>query len=131
MRAAASALVAALLFACSTSSSSHGTLAVCSSLPVDAGSACSVNEALLQCTNQETGASETCLSDNVNACPDSDPSFVGDCKSLCPLAQYAAACGGLPSSDASAPPIDPPSPKCTAQGTSPGGVAYYCCPCGS
>lgn len=100
-------------------------------MPADAG-ACSVNQTLLSCTDRDSGVATICLSDNANACPGDDPLTVDDCKSLCPSGSYAAACGGLPPADGGAQPSSaPPSDACTSNGGTPGGVATYCCPCGS
>jgi len=123
-----------LVAACNSSSTNDGKLTICRDLPViDAStSTCSVNLALLSCTEPEDAGNqvtEICLSDNINACPDS--TTIGGCSDLCEPGEYAAGCGGPPSSDASAPSAAPPSPSCRIAATTPAGVVFYCCPCGS
>ena len=117
------------LGACTTSSSS-GSLAVCTNLPVlDAGSSCSVDNALLSCTSPDGSNNEVCLSDNINACP--DDTAIGNCSDECPTNEYAAACGGPPFADGGAPSNAPPAANCHDPQTTPAGVIFYCCPCGS
>jgi len=46
----------------------------------------------------------------------------------CAGSEYAVACGGLPQPDAASVNQQPPS-GCRLVLATPGGVAFYCCPC--
>jgi hypothetical protein len=82
---------------------------------------CTEAHAMLECTS-DSGSAEGCLSD-AGGCEGSDPSAV--CTNQCTPNEYAAACGSPgPSSNDT-----PPSTKCRSVLITPGGVAFYCCPC--
>jgi hypothetical protein len=77
---------------------------------------------LLSCTS-EGGSGSICVS-NEDWCPFTPPpSF--ECSSECVAGEYAAQCGAVGTS------ADPPSPACRSVIPTPGGVVFYCCPCGS
>ena len=49
------------------------------------------------------------------------------CHDECGPNEYGVACGRVGPSGVSS---DPPSPNCRTPGFTPGGTAFYCCPCG-
>jgi hypothetical protein len=120
-----------ILAACSSGpTQSNGNVANCS-FPATTASTpttgdCNSNRTLIECKS-DSSEYEICLSDNVNACPGESPN--GTCQPQCQPTEYAAACGG--SSDAGALNANPPTSSCRALPPNPGGVVFYCCPCGS
>ncbi|HVV52264.1 MAG TPA: hypothetical protein VHO06_21525 [Polyangia bacterium] len=87
----------------------------------DGRTACQPARAFVSCTDS-TGAGCECLSDQVScACQAAGVT----CQDKCAANQYAVACGGVGPGAVPSPPDG-----CTFAGANPGGVAYYCCPCG-
>jgi hypothetical protein len=137
MKSALSLFAVGFLFlivaACGGPTQSTGNVANCS-FPATTASTpatgdCNANRTLIQCKTTDA-YTETCLSDNVNACPGEDPN--GTCVNQCQPDEYAAGCGGPPPADGGGQPNDsPPSTACHPIGGFPNGTALYCCPCGS
>lgn len=128
MKSALAILFASVLVvACTSSRTNDGSLTICRNLPTD--SVCAVNMAYLSCTFENDAGqeqNETCLSDNVNDCPDG--TGLGGCNNQCkPGSEYAAVCVGA-SDGAGSMRVAPPSADCRALATD---VNVYCCPCGS
>ena len=83
--------------------------------------ACRAAQHLLDCELPD-GSHATCLSDTVE-CPDLDAD--ADCHDRCATDEYAASCGTIGSATSTA---EPPS-GCGDPMHTPGGPAFYCCPC--
>jgi hypothetical protein len=116
-----------LVVACTSSSTSDGSLTICRNLP--SSDTCSVNLSYLSCTYENDAGqeiTELCLSDNINACPDG--SGLGGCTNQCANGEYSAVCIGSSIADAAPQTVAPPSPSCHLLASSSG---VYCCPCGS
>lgn len=91
----------------------------------DAGpGGCRAGRALIECSTWG-GVTCDCVSDQATC--DCDPSRGWTCQDLCTPGQYAIACGAA---GGSAGPAASPPDGCSAALLTPGGVAYYCCPCG-
>jgi hypothetical protein len=92
----------------------------------------SAARALVKCADTD-GSSSFCLNSDITACPGPvAASGVGasvGCSNLCATNQYGLSYGGVGPS-AVAPSIDLPV-GCNLGLQTPGGVAFYCCPCGS
>ncbi len=88
-----------------------------------AAGACRAARVLLSCGSQ-TGAMETCLSDDPSQCPTADAH--ADCHEQCRANEYGVACGS-PNPRAIR---EPPPAGCRSVAVTPGGVVFYCCPCG-
>jgi hypothetical protein len=87
---------------------------------------CSSKRALVSC-NLSGGATATCLSDDPTSCGEDVSSNATGCKNECTANEYAIVCGGIgPNIGNAAPPQG-----CHSLGQTPGGPAFYCCPCGS
>ena len=88
----------------------------------------SAARALFDCTY--TGGGSICVSNDVTGCSGSR-AVIGDlvsCSNLCAADEYGLAYGGV--GPLAAPPsIDLPA-GCGSGMFTPGGVAFYCCPCG-
>ena len=88
----------------------------------------SAKRMLLECTGG--GVTEICTSNDATGCPGpgSTPGGGIGCSNLCTSGEYGLSYGGV------GPLAPPPSialPAGCGQGVyTPGGVAYYCCPCG-
>ena len=89
----------------------------------------SAKRMLLECTG--SGITETCVANDATACPGSG-SVVGDsavCRNLCAANEYGLSYGGV------GPLAPPPSialpAACKLGLPTPGGTAFYCCPCGT
>jgi len=87
----------------------------------------SAKRMLLECTG--SGITETCVANDATACPGSG-SAVGDsavCRNLCAENEYGLSYGGV------GPLAPPPSialpAACKLGLPTPGGTAFYCCPC--
>jgi hypothetical protein len=86
---------------------------------------CSSKRALVSC-DVGGGATAVCLSDDPMRCGDEVGATTG-CTNECAASEYAIVCGGIgPNIGSAAPPQG-----CRSQGQTPGGPAFYCCPCGS
>ena len=89
---------------------------------------CRVAHALLSCEGSN-GTSASCISNDPTQCPGPNPqpgvSFT--CTNQCNAGEYAATCGGV--GPQSGPSAQPPT-DCRNMGVNPGGISYYCCPCG-
>jgi len=97
----------------------------------DAGpGGCRVSRALVSCNGPSGGCA--CASDDSTTCPTPTTCDVAhgytSCQDQCTDGEYAVACGGLPQPDASFVYQQPPS-GCRLGLATPGGVAFYCCPC--
>jgi hypothetical protein len=97
----------------------------------DAGpDGCRASRALVSC-NGPSGGCE-CTSDDATTCP--SPATCGlshghtTCQDECAAGEYAVACGGVPRPDTAQSNTQPPS-ACRLALATPGGVAFYCCPC--
>jgi hypothetical protein len=84
----------------------------------DAGGTCRAASFLLTCRR---GRGVFCLSDNPNSCGTTS----SGCQSQCGPNEYGAACGFIGPGGS----VDPPAPGCHGQLLTPGGLAFYCCPC--
>jgi hypothetical protein len=82
--------------------------------------ACHAKRRLLSCT--AGGATEICLTDDVQCTPGTDKSA---CEDQCEPDEYAIACGAI-GPDTGNP--DPPA-ACHSTINTPGGTFYMCCPC--
>jgi hypothetical protein len=89
----------------------------------------SAKRMLLECTG--SGITETCVANDATSCPGSDP-IVGNsavCRNLCAANEYGLSYGGV------GPLAPPPSialpAACKLGLPTPGGTAFYCCPCGT
>ena len=90
----------------------------------------SAKRMLLDCTG--SGVTETCVADDATACPGSGP-VVGDsavCRNLCAANEYGLSYGAV---GPLGPPASIPLPAgaCRLGLPTPGGIAFYCCPCGT
>ncbi len=83
---------------------------------------CHPSRAYIACTNPG-GTDESCTTNGAITCQGATS---GTCHNDCTANEYAAACGGI----GPGPVPDPPA-GCRSLGANPGGVAFYCCPCGS
>ena len=97
----------------------------------DAGpDGCRASRALVACNGPAGGCD--CRSDDATTCP--TPTTCGlaygytTCQDQCADNEYAVACGGPPQPDAAYVNQQPPS-SCRLALATPGGVAFYCCPC--
>jgi|HubBroStandDraft_1064217.scaffolds.fasta_scaffold105135_1 hypothetical protein len=99
--------------------------------PADASSGqCRAARAVLSCSSAN-GSGEGCLSDDPTQCPTTGLICVScgpfTCHDQCEPSEYGLVCGGIgPSVSAAQPPSD-----CRSVGVTPGGTAFYCCPCGA
>jgi hypothetical protein len=91
---------------------------------------CRASHALVSCNGPAGGCS--CTSDDATTCP--TPTTCGlahgytTCQDRCADNEYAVACGGLPQPDAASVDQQPPG-GCRLALATPGGEAFYCCPC--
>jgi hypothetical protein len=97
----------------------------------DAGpDGCRASRALVSCNGPSGGCD--CRSDESTTCPTSVTCGLAygytTCQDQCAESEYAVACGGLPQPDAAYVNQQPPS-GCRLALATPGGVAFYCCPC--
>lgn len=97
----------------------------------DAGpQGCSAARALVSCSGPAGGCD--CMSDEATTCPAAVTCGLSygytACEDQCADSEYAVACGGLPQPDAAYVNQQPPS-SCRLALATPGGVAFYCCPC--
>jgi len=126
--------------ACAASTSSESdatTLPACTwSATLDATDAavdgsCRAARMFLTCTS-DAGDGADCLSDNSMECgPNLSPDVSFVCHDECGPQEYGLECGGPPREPPPDPPVqsDPPA-GCRGIAFTPGGVAFYCCPCG-
>lgn len=152
----ASALCVAPAFGCSSSSgtgvadqpiegadrgSPDAAPGSCPAMTAAASAAtCSTARAYLSCTNG--GSTELCLSDDPAQCPGtlmvSGASLSADgaatesngplvCQNQCASNEYGSECGSVGPSGYGG----QPAASCRALGITPGGTAFFCCPCGS
>jgi hypothetical protein len=103
---------------------SHPSCTWPSMLDGDASSraTCHAARAYVSCS-EPGGVTEQCVSDGDKSCPSSGS---GSCTFKCADTEYVAVCGGI----GPGPVPDPPG-GCKFSGANPGGVSYYCCPCGT
>ncbi len=88
----------------------------------------SAARALVQCTDTG-GTSSVCVSNDITTCPGSALGAGVSCRDLCAANQYGLAYGGV--GPLAAPPSIEPPAGCGPGMYTPGGVAFYCCPCGT
>lgn len=92
--------------------------------PVQVGYA--AKRLLLECADAGGGTTEICISDDATTCPGSSSSAGTGiaCSNLCTMWEYGLSYSGVGPSAA------PPSVgACRLCLQTPGGVAFYCCPC--
>jgi hypothetical protein len=93
-----------------------------------ASGACRAARALVKCSDV-TGGGRICLSDDPATCPDApSPPETTTCQSQCAANEYAASCGSIGPSTRPRSESDPPV-GCHMAMATPGGIAFYCCPC--
>ena len=85
---------------------------------------CTAARAYVNCTFAD-GSGELCLSDDPTGCPNSPVSPGGACQNQCSSTEYAVQCGKIGPSSFEAP------AGCRMASATPGGIAFYCCPCAS
>jgi hypothetical protein len=94
------------------------------SVPYDGSlQVCVAARDLLLC-GPDSGFPETCLSDDLQGCPDARTT--GPCSDLCEATEYAVSCGDL----LTPLPTMPPPPGCHTVPGIPDIFLVYCCPCG-
>ena len=90
----------------------------------------SASRTVLTCTDP-TDVTETCLTNDPAACPDTGPSASHGpwlCQRLCSPQEFGIICGSV--GPTSLPDPQPPA-GCHDVLPTPAGVVFYCCPCGS
>src|SRR6185437_13979252 len=107
---------------CAASKDSSTCAALASSADGGPG-ACRVSAVYLACTLPNGGGCSCLASDASAGCPSCDGAT---CHSVCGDNEYAASCGGPPSSGLTY--ADAPA-GCANNMQTPGGEAFYCCPC--
>jgi hypothetical protein len=126
------ALALALLGAACSSAPLSGTGSQLSALPECSWSsslndaapgACTAARALVTCT-EANGEGSFCLSNDALTC--SGTGAGATCQDKCAPNQYAVSCGQVGPSDSGD--ATPPA-NCSPGLFTPGGVAFYCCPC--
>ncbi|HXU80007.1 MAG TPA: hypothetical protein VN914_01330 [Polyangia bacterium] len=122
------------LFVVACSSSPPGPVSACSWPadldPSDASAGrCTAKRHRFDCEGTG-GVHELCLSNLPDRCEGSNPipDTTFTCHDQCGPQEYGVVCGRVGPSNVSS---EPPSPSCRAPGSTPAGVAFYCCPCGS
>jgi hypothetical protein len=94
----------------------------------DAGTgACRPARAFLSCA-ADNGTTELCLSNDPTQCPgpNAQPGVTYTCHDQCEANEYGLACGAIGVGL-----TGPPPEGCRSVNPTPGGVDFYCCPCGS
>jgi hypothetical protein len=86
--------------------------------------ACRAARTLLSCPS--AGGTVTCISNDPARCPMGATPSGATCTNQCAAGEYAVACGRPGPTPAPAPPAG-----CKDMRPTPGGVIYYCCPCGA
>ncbi len=122
------AVVLVLAFAACGGSSADPVAVPACTWPTVAG--CDAVRGYLSCTDPAGGGME-CPTDDLENCRNSPGLMVSGgpwmCNDQCQPTEYSLLCGGV---GPSAPSGNPPS-ACRFAGAVPGGIAIYCCPCGS
>ena len=113
-----------------TEGDSPGGIATSSdcSLPPDdqASGSCHARRVLARCTSAD--GSSICITDEGGRCEGTDESV--SCENLCEPDEYALSCGSLGGrAPGGATPAAPPD-ACRSVAPTPGGIVFYCCPCG-
>jgi hypothetical protein len=96
----------------------------CTSPRIDADASadgCRLGAFLLQCRDP-SGSGATCVTNDPDRCADGPV----NCHNECGVDEYAAACGRVGPGGY----VAPPSQECRSRFPTPGGVVFYCCPCG-
>jgi hypothetical protein len=88
---------------------------------------CRAARAFVTCQDG-TGGGQGCLSNDPMRCPDlsAQPAVGLTCQNECAANEYGAACGSVGPSTA---PFPTPPTGCRMVAPTPGGIAFYCCPC--
>jgi hypothetical protein len=98
--------------------------------PTDAGrSRCTAKRHRLSCEGRDGGVFVDCISDRADQC-DTYAALPGEaltCHDECAPDEYGVVCGGV---GPGGPSSEPPAPSCRSAAQTPGGIAFYCCPCG-
>jgi hypothetical protein len=94
--------------------------------PTDAGNGqCRAARAFVSC-DLSNGGIQGCLSNDPAHCPDQQPGTTQTCHDQCGAHEYGIACGAMGVGLTS-----PPPEGCRNMNATPGGIVFYCCPCGS
>jgi len=95
----------------------------------DAGAGrCVAKRHRLSCNGGDAGVFESCISDSADHCegPSVVPGVTFTCRDDCQPSEYGVVCGGI---GPGGPSSEPPSADCRSAAYTPGGTAFYCCPC--
>jgi hypothetical protein len=98
---------------------------------MDAGNnRCTARRHRLKCDAGDAGAFAGCISDDATRCAglEAIPNVTFTCHDECSPGEFGVVCGGI---GPLGPSSEPPSLDCRLPAHTPGGISFYCCPCGS
>jgi hypothetical protein len=89
--------------------------------------ACQAGRSYLMCEGSNNQGYKICISNDPTSCPgpNVNPGVIYTCHHACAPNEYGLACGGPGRSAGGELPAG-----CHDRGITPGGVIFYCCPCG-